>query len=394
MKYRNIFLIVFLLVLSLLYTWYEASRPQPVDWTETYSPEDKIPYGTYITYRSLPWLFPQSAIETSRLPRIEKLDDLYDETGYAFIFIEKEFIPDPVEWRKCLEWVENGNQLFVAAEQFADTVLNTFSLSREFLSGKVQSKLCYGETPEQIYSFQDDYFSGFKIPEEFPGDILGRRIPQQHADFLRIPHGEGQIFLNLNPKGFTNFFVLDSISGDYYYRALSGLADNGGAVIWDAYNTLEANNTQTLMRVILRFPALRTALYLLLAGALLYVFFRARREQRPIPVVRLPENKMLEFAATVSALYYKKREHTSVALKHIDFFLEEVRIRFLLRTDVLDELFVKLLSERSGVEEKTTADLVQLIVKIKGGQQVTEKMLETLVKYIEHYQRIKDGSNF
>lgn len=394
MKYRNIFLIGFLLALSLLYTWYEANRPQPVDWTETYSPEDKIPYGTYITFRSLPWLFPQSRIETSRLPRIGKLEDLQGESGNAFIVIEKKFAPDPVEWRRWLEWVENGNQLFVAAEQWADTVLNTFFLSREFLSGEVQSKLCYGDTPEQIYSFRDNYFSGFKIPEEFPGDILGRRLPGQHADFLRIFHGDGQIFLNLNPRGFTNFFVLDSISGTYYYKALSCVADGGGTVIWDAYDTLTANNTQTLMRVILRFPALRTALYLLLAGALLYVFFRARREQRPIPAVRPPENKMLEFAATVSALYYKKKEHTSIALKHIDFFLEEVRIRYLLRTDMLNEAFVKLLSERSGVEEKITTELVQLIVKIKGGQQVTEKTLETLVKYIEHYQRIKDGSNF
>ena len=38
------------------------------------------------------------------------------------------------------------------------------------------------------------------------------------------------------------------------------------------------------------------------------MLFRARREQRPIPVIHPPENKMLEFIATVSSLYYKQKE--------------------------------------------------------------------------------------
>ena len=67
MKIRNFVGIALLLILSLIYTWYEANRPRPVDWSETYSPKDKIPYGTYITYRSLPELFPDSKIRTSRL---------------------------------------------------------------------------------------------------------------------------------------------------------------------------------------------------------------------------------------------------------------------------------------------------------------------------------------
>ena len=47
MKIRNFVGIALLLILSLIYTWYEANRPRPVDWSETYSPKDKIPYGTH-----------------------------------------------------------------------------------------------------------------------------------------------------------------------------------------------------------------------------------------------------------------------------------------------------------------------------------------------------------
>lgn len=43
MKIRNFVGIALLLILSLIYTWYEANRPRPVDWSETYSPKDKDP---------------------------------------------------------------------------------------------------------------------------------------------------------------------------------------------------------------------------------------------------------------------------------------------------------------------------------------------------------------
>ena len=78
MKIRNFVGIALLLILSLIYTWYEANRPRPVDWSETYSPKDKIPYGTYITYRSLPELFPDSKIRTSRLSIAEE----FGRAGY------------------------------------------------------------------------------------------------------------------------------------------------------------------------------------------------------------------------------------------------------------------------------------------------------------------------
>ncbi len=72
---------------------------------------------------------------------------------------------------------------------------------------------------------------------------------------------------------------------------------------------------------------------------------------------------MLEFIATVSSLYYKQKEHSAIALKLTDYFLGEVRTRYQLATDRLDEPFILGLSARSGVEEEDTRRLVQLITK-------------------------------
>ena len=386
MNIRNFVGIALLLILSLIYTWYEANRPQPVDWSETYSPKDKIPYGTYITYRSLPELFPASKIRTSRLSIAEEFGSGRDTSAGTYIFVGSDYRIDALELKHLMQWVEKGNDMFVAAGWIADTLLNALSLKLEQNLNPSGSKLLFA--PGHVYPFYKiRHGSYFVLPADFKGERLGGRIDNDSTDFIRLPYGRGQVFLNLNPWAFTNRWVLDSVCGDYYYKALSWLPDKGRTVIWDAYRTLGRQEAQTPLRVILQYPALKWALYLLLAGALCYVLFRARREQRPIPVIHPPENKMLEFIATVSSLYYKQKEHSAIALKLTDYFLGEVRTRYQLATDRLDEPFILGLSARSGVEEEDTRRLVQLITEIRTTRQVNETELRNLVQGTELFNR-------
>lgn len=386
MKIKNFIGVVLLLVLSLIYTWNEANRPRPVDWSETYSPEDKIPYGTYIVYQSLSELFPASEIRTSRLSIVEELRERQAESAGTYIFIGSDYRIDAFELKCLMQWVERGNQMFVAAKMIADTLLNVFSLRLKYDVNPSGSKLLF--VPDHAYPFykvrNSSYFS---LPAEFKGERLGCRISNDSTDFIRLPYGRGQVFLNLNPRAFTNRWVLDSICGDYYYKALSWLPDEGQTIIWDVYRTLGREESKTLLRVILQYPALKWAFYLLLATSLCYVLFRVRREQRPIPVIRPPENKMLEFIATVSSLYYKQKEHSAIALKLIDYFLGEIRIRYHLATDRLDEPFILRLSGRSGMEKEDTRQLIQLIGKIRTTRQVSEAELHRLVQGIELFSK-------
>lgn len=383
MKYKNILFIGFLILLSLFYTWYESRQPKPVDWSETYSPADKIPYGTYVVHHSLEQLFPHSEIKTSRFTLWEELLNWEPEVSGVYVFINESFMPDPVELDMLLAWVQDGNALFVAAEKIADTVLNTLSLKYNIASERLSSQLLIAGFKDQKYQFDSYKTVYFSLQDSFPGEILGIKEKEEYPDFLRIPYGKGRIFLNTNPRAFTNYYALDSINGDYYYKTLSCLPDPEGIVIWDTYYTLEQNGRFAPLRVILRYPALKWGLYLLMTGALLYMLFRAKRQQRPIPLLLPLRNRMIEFAVMVSSLYYKKKDHTSIALKRIDFFLEEVRFRFLLRTDVLDGKFIRLLSEHSGIEEQKTGELIQLILKIKDSGRADEDMLVALMRGTE-----------
>lgn len=385
MRFKEIVWIVAFLVLSLVYTWYQSNGDRKVDWTKSYSPEDKIPYGTYILHQGLPRLFPASRMITSDVTLVDALEQVKGDTADLYVFVGRRFQPDQVEMNRLLSWTGQGNHLFIAAEQFADTLLQIFSLKQSSGYRYSYSHLLYAGLDSVKYYFDNSYAACFEPDSIFKGEILGVRDSIPYPDFVRIPCNKGEVYLNLNPAGFTNYNLLDSVQGDYYYNVLSCLPDRGGVILLDAYPTLGKAGRHTLLLVILRYPALQMALYLLLLGGLLYVLFRARREQRPIPVIVPPENRMLEFVATVSELYYKRKEHTAIALKQIDFFLGEVRVRYFLQTDRLDEQFVRVLSERSGVDELQVDKLIKLVKKIKSAGWADEAMLKDLVEGTEKF---------
>ena len=110
--------------------------------------------------------------------------------------------------------------MFVAAGWIADTLLNALSLKLEQNLNPSGSKLLFA--PGHVYPFYKiRHGSYFVLPADFKGERLGIRIDNDSTDFIRLPYGRGQVFLNLNPWAFTNRWVLDSVCGDYYYKALS-----------------------------------------------------------------------------------------------------------------------------------------------------------------------------
>ena len=114
-KYKSGIFIGFLVLVSLFYTWYIANAPQPLNWSDTYSPEGKNPYDTYITYHSLPALFPASKVVFSRYSIKEQLESLPESEPVNYLFINRTFAVTPSEQKSLLGFVAAGNSLFVAA---------------------------------------------------------------------------------------------------------------------------------------------------------------------------------------------------------------------------------------------------------------------------------------
>src|SRR5882762_7485728 len=99
--------------------------------------KDKIPYGTYIAYENLPYLFPNAEITINQNSPTDLKSPAHGngysglnkgEAKKAYIIIVPRMMPDASEINALLNFVGEGNHVFISAFQFGDSLLHTLSL--------------------------------------------------------------------------------------------------------------------------------------------------------------------------------------------------------------------------------------------------------------------------
>ena len=64
---------------------------------------------------------------------------------------------------------------------------------------------------------------------------------------------------------------------------------------------------------------------------------QGKRKQRIIPVITPLKNTSLEFVETIGRLYYQKGTRSGIAHKKIIFFLDFIRTRYNIATNVFNQ---------------------------------------------------------
>lgn len=177
--------------------------------------------------------------------------------------------------------------------------------------------------------------------------------------FIDVKYGKGHIFLHTIPAAFTNLYMLQTRKYDFGFRSLSYLPKDN-KILWDEYQKQGVSENTSEFRVILANPSLRTGLYIILAGLLLFIIFRAKRTQRIIPVIKPPVNSSLEFLGTISNLYYRKKDFTTIAAKRHAYFLDFIRKHYYMTTENIDGEFTSRLSAKSGMDKDKLNELFSL----------------------------------
>ena len=154
---------------------------------------------------------------------------------------------------------------------------------------------------------------------------------------------------------FSNYSLLQPQGVRYAETALSFVKENNN-LIWDAYYSYGPEGEDNEMRVFLKYPELRWALYISLCSLLAFVLYQMKRRQRIIPVIEPLSNTSVEFANVVGQVYYEQRNNSNIAQKKIAYFLEYIRTRFYLKTNVLDDNFLNALAQKSGVQRDLLTD--------------------------------------
>ena len=345
-----------------------------------------------------------AATEAATLPLVA--------TRASYVFINQDFAASRLETAALLRFVAAGHDVFIAAEDFgpvqrgfladtlgvrtyeADTLASRLSLvprlGRPTPHDSVQLHLLRTRPGLPATSFRFGAAAvGYRL-------ALTARRPHQGATLaadatgrpvlLRLDHGRGHFYLCSVPLAFGNYWVLRPRTADFAFAALSYLPA-GRPAWWDEYQKQGRAGEQSVLRVITAHPALRTAYYLLLLAAVLFVLVEARRRQRIIPTIKPLPNTTLIFARTVASLYQQSRNHTLIAEKKVALFLDYLRTRFHEPApDLADHAFRDRLSQKAGVPRLRIDELVHLINFARTAPVVTDRELLILSRAIRDFK--------
>lgn len=191
----------------------------------------------------------------------------------------------------------------------------------------------------------------------------------------------GKIIFVSYPKLFTNYYLLEDGGACLLLRILSQAGDV--PIIrydknLDVEYIIEANKSQSPLRVFLDNKSLRWAIYLTLIAIVLSIIFTARRKQRIIPLVKEPKNQNIEMVKHIGLMFY--RSHDNVRLvreKYSQLEFELMRKRMIDISDNLDKDQIDTLAELAGLSSDKFKQLLQRIKQLDNESQLKIRNKET-----------------
>ncbi|TXF76312.1 DUF4350 domain-containing protein [Chryseobacterium sp.] len=369
----GIIFIVVLLVLALL----ELNKTPVTDWRKNFDLNEKTPFGLFV--------FSQEAgkLLHSKLARTELSPYSYykkQKKGSHNILIIQSQI-DEESFNKILETVNEGSDALIITDSYLKKIADTLGFDHSFVNDGGRNSLRLTDTKLSNDSLLIDKLpsgKGFASIGKYH-EILGTTREGRYgaqANFIKIPHGKGHIYLHSEPLILTNYYLLKPGNEKYVEHVFSYLPDR--ETVWfSGANKISMKSTSPL-RFILSKPALRYAWWLLLGGLLLFVVFNVKRKQRIVPVIEPLNNKSLEFVKSIGNLYLQEGDFHDMMAKKAQYFLNRIRMDLLIDTRNLDDHFEKLLHLKTG---KSPENIREAVVLIKKGQDpYASVMKEDLIK--------------
>lgn len=372
-KNVKIYIAILVLIFGLILIT-DKGQPKPIDWTPTYSVNDKIPFGLYIFDKEVNRFFKKQKIERiSTQTPYEYLDAQYDESENVenykikgtIINISEANNIDEQSMKEILYFVSHGNKAFLSMRAFPKILLDSLKLElkTDFMpSENVSIWMANKKVSTKKYTFNtglSDYFS--KI-DTLNTKVLGYQNSaknKRQINFIEVPYKNGYVYLHTQPVAFTNYNLLKKDHYQYAENILSYFTK--GNIFWYNKSLNDKRISSSPLRYIFSQPALKSAWYLALIGIFIFMIFNAKRKQRIVPIVKPLQNLTVDFTKTIGNLYYQEGDHTNIIDKKIIYFLEKIRTDYLIDTAKLDDEFIKKLHYKTGKDEKDIEELVSLI---------------------------------
>jgi len=384
---KNKAYIIFFVLAIIIYVLAEYYKPKELDWTMTFSKEDKIPFGTYILYDILEEQLDVNNLEENRLS-ISEFFDVNRPVNTNFIFINYNFELTDIELDKILKYAKIGNTVFVAAAIFSSNFKDSLKFETFFDYGFEDSLVVDLKNPifknqKYIYkkAFEKNYITYFDTINSI---VLGHNNLET-INFIKIKYGKGFIYINTEPLTFTNYNLLIDNNYEYAFKSLSYLKNE--TTYWDEYFKIKTKENTSPLQVILKSKSFKSAYYLTLIALLIYMIFRGKRRQRIVPVIKPLSNTSLEFNELIARLYLHSKNHNDIALKRFKYLQEFIRTKYNIVATDDKNLYYKTISEKTNIKLENIKELFITNSIIENSEKISEDTLFKFNNLIENFYK-------
>lgn len=299
------------------------------DWEGRFQPFEKDPLDLYLFNRML-----QAHLDTGHRIKVandwEDLDSLkaMKDENYTYYFIGPLGLHND-ELDSLLSYVESGSELFLAydgIEKTTDNILPKIVDKYAERSDYDDSIRVY--TGKQKYDMinihQNDTiatdwraFGDIEVEAGFEGLSSFMEM----YNYVKIPRGQGTIYLHITPALFYNYQIKRRDGFRYATKVINELPsdqdlillefgrlpdDYGEEDYFDEFEE-EGKEDDSFLKPLFEDPYLLTALLLSLGGMILFVIFRTKRMRPIVPFVESRKDMTLAFAETITSIYFAKR---------------------------------------------------------------------------------------
>jgi hypothetical protein len=413
-----IFLIIaiFSVTTILLFYFGNFGISKKYNWSTSYRHDKNEPYDFSILQQLLKENYGFERIDTDLA---EKLP-IENAAENAYIFIGNYPYHDQQTAETIFDFAKNGAEVVLLSESTPDSLLYFISnyLNYEIsLNTSVKSsieikasffkpsdsknyrfshKISAKDSSEFYWTYFSSELSSFSSYGSFTS---GNYTKKKYTNFIGIKVGSGYIYWHCNPMLFTNLYLSkNNING---FEHLNAFLSHFKAKkwYWDHASVYpnrskmpsereKAEKPKTSMKYIFSQPALKLAWLILLAMAVLYALFGAKRRQQHIPIMEANRNTSLEFINTIGLLYFQQQDHKVIFEKIMQLFRAHLRRRYgliLKDEDLQDEDKIRLTVKRTDISDVIIRNIFSnyLELKSKLNKNSVEMSAETLNKFYQ-----------
>ena len=390
--------LIWLILLSSCFKSSQGVRIPRLD--PKYGYKDKEPMGGYVAYHYINSLFNYGVTDVIN-KSFSKLryEISYDKSLY--IIVAKAVFISKDDLESMMNYVSNGNTLFISAEYIDEKLIDTLGakISFDFSSFFVQSEyemekkdtwLSLAQEPaanNQKYGFFFVPFNNRVISYDTTATQELGYNEEQQTNFVAIDHGRGKFILHVAPTAFSNYFLLTGNNKEYLEKTLSYFKPETSSVYWDNYYRLRRGSDEefSIVNFFKKHPPLYYAFLLTLAALLIFIAFAGKRRQRFVPEKIPNTNTTVSYTETIGRLYLQKKDNRNIALKMFTYFLEHVRNNYYLNTQSLNNEFSEALSRKSSVPETRVKHLLELMDDTDRSDSISDMRLLELHNLIQEY---------